>query len=158
MNKKRLIGEGYRLFSAFARPARFHEHFASDPEAADHESLLQARNRQTLALDDVAGIGYNPISGISPEGMAYFMPRLVELALDLESISRSEQEPYLWCFVLQISPEKAPKQFALFEDQHCRFLCKILQAIWEEHEELIREGCFEVEFQNTLEFWCKKSC
>ena len=84
IHKKQLIEKGYMLFSEFERPKQFHDVHPHDPESGDHDSLLQKRDRKSLSLEDVANIGYNPITAINAEGMAYFIPRLIEAALNLE--------------------------------------------------------------------------
>ena len=89
--------------------------------------------------------------------MGYFMPRLVEFALNIEQISKNEQEPYLWGFILQIMPDSGWNRFLLFEKKHKKFICKILNAINREYMEFIRNDCFKEEFMQTLEAWCRES-
>ena len=105
-------------------------------------------------MNDVASIGYNPITQIGPEGMAYLMPRLIELALDMESVSVYEGEPYLWGFTLQIMPGAGWRKFALFEREHFCFVCKVLREIEKEHMNYIEENGFAAEFRQTIEAWC----
>ncbi len=153
MNKDELVAKGYEIFANFKRPVHFQTRIEEDPEAADHEQLLQARDRNTLALSDVASIGYNPISSITKEGMAYFMPRLIELALDMESISATEIEPYLWGFVIQIMPGSGWYRFGLFEKEHYCFVYRVLGAIGSEHMDYIKSQSFDNEFQQTQNAW-----
>ncbi len=113
MNKIQLVDEGYRLFSEFTRPKNFHDLDPDDPEAWDHDKLLQNRDRRGLELEDVANLEFNPISAINPEGMTYYLPRLIELALDVEKISIKAGEPFLFLFIVFLIPDVDYKQFIL---------------------------------------------
>jgi len=115
-----------------------------NPEDYDSEQLLQSRSRRTLQLEDVAHT-INPISGLDSEGLAYFMPRLVELMLDMDSKSK-EGDCYLYWFVMQFSTgmlSAADGRLALFEKRHFRFLCKVLVEIEDCHGSYLAEECLE---------------
>lgn len=66
-------------FGAVEKP----EHFCKlhCEECEEHDRLLRQRDRTTITIEDVGNPGWDPISFISPEGMAYFMPALARLAL-----------------------------------------------------------------------------
>ena len=154
MNKRQLIQEGYLLFSIYQRPKNFYDGLDCDPESIDHERTLQSRNLSSLSLDDVACIGYNPITGILPEGMAYFMPRLVELALDMKAISTHEVEPYLWGFILQIKPGLGWRKFSTFSNEHVSYMCKVLEFIGDTEMDYINDNCFVEEYRSAVDAWC----
>ncbi|MCB1760415.1 MAG: hypothetical protein KDI68_11640 [Gammaproteobacteria bacterium] len=156
MTKHELVETGYRIFSEFEKPSLLQESRDLDPEGRAHEALLKSRKRNTLQLDDVAGIGYNPITCITPEGMAYFMPRLLELALDIESNSKSEAEPYLWGFILQIMPNSNEDRFRRFRSEHYCHVCSVLRFIEDNFISYIKEQLMENEFEITLKAWCAK--
>ena len=67
-------------FMGVPKPEQFME-YLGDPECTEHDELLRARDRDTLKIEDVGNIGWQPISYCSPEGMAYYMPALARLAL-----------------------------------------------------------------------------
>lgn len=52
-----------------------------DFECMDHDQLLHARTPETLTIEDVGNIGYDPLNECLPQGMAYFFPALARLAL-----------------------------------------------------------------------------
>lgn len=62
------------------KPEHFTHHTHCE-ECAEHDQLLRRRDRDTLQMEDVGNIGWQPISFCSPEGMAYYMPALARLAL-----------------------------------------------------------------------------
>ena len=154
MNIEILKNEAYEIFSGFSRPEIFQDNYENDPESEDHERTLQKYKRHTLSLSAVGSIGYNPISSINPQGMAYYMPRLIELALDLKNITKSEDEPYLWNFILQIMPYDNDKRFSLFEREHKDFICKILNFIKSTYSTYIENYCFENEVTECFNKWC----
>ncbi len=155
MNIEALKNEAYEVFSEFKRPEKFQRQSDVDPESEEHEKTLQKYKRHTLSLDAVGSIGYNPITGINAQGMAYFMPRLIELALDLKNITKSESEPYLWNFILQIMPYDNEERFYLFQTEHKAFVCKVLQSIQETYSTYIENNCFESEIQDSIKKWCQ---
>ncbi len=62
------------------KPEHFTNHTHCE-ECAEHDQLLRRKDRDTLQIEDVGNIGWQPISFCSPEGMAYYMPALARLAL-----------------------------------------------------------------------------
>ncbi len=62
------------------KPEHFME-YIGDPECTEHDELLRVRDRDTLKIEDVGNICWQPISYCSPVGMAYYMPSLARLAL-----------------------------------------------------------------------------
>ena len=152
MTATQLIADGYALFSAFPRPDHFHDRL--DGESEDHEATLQARDLGTLELNDVACIGYNPITAIEPEGMAYFFPKLVELALDMESRSGYENEPYLCDFLSQIRTGPSERRFSLFSSKHIQFVCRFVRFVGEKYMAHIEKRFYAEEFNAALEGWC----
>lgn len=67
-------------FGGVARPEHF-TNWTHCCECAEHDALLRARDRQSLALADVGNPGWDPICFISPQGLAYYFPALARLAL-----------------------------------------------------------------------------
>jgi hypothetical protein len=65
-------------FAAVPRPARTHEHLCE--ECDEHASLLASRDHQSLAHDDIGPQSWDPITGVTPQAFAYWMPALVRYA------------------------------------------------------------------------------
>ena len=123
----------------------------TDPEAADNNQLLQKRNRKTLQLDDVVG-SYNPITNMTPEGMAYFMPRILELAQEVRTES-SWGDCYLFWFAIQFDPEFGWQKFTLFKPQHIRLVHKILNATMTHCIQYLKEQCIEEDLLKIVTAW-----
>lgn len=71
----------HEAFGHVVRP----EHFTvadGDPECMDHDQLLRSRTPETLTIEDVGSIGYDPLVECFPHGIAYFFPTLARFALN----------------------------------------------------------------------------
>ncbi len=75
-----VLGAVEAAFAEAQKPEHFMQ-YLGDPECTEHDELLRARSRETLRIEDVGNICWQPISYCSPEGMAYYMPSLARLAL-----------------------------------------------------------------------------
>lgn len=72
-----------RIDAAFG-PVERPEHFTNFThccECAEHDELLRSRDRETLRIEDVGNPAWDPICFTSPQGIAYYFPSLVRLAL-----------------------------------------------------------------------------
>lgn len=69
-----------KAFLAEPRPDHFTD-YTHCCECAEHDELLRARDRETLALEDVGNAGWDPICFVTAEGFRYYLPPLVRLAL-----------------------------------------------------------------------------
>jgi len=67
-------------FLSVEKPEHF-TNFTHCDECAEHDELLRSRERESLQIEDVGNIGWQPISFSSPQGVAYFLPALARLAL-----------------------------------------------------------------------------
>jgi hypothetical protein len=68
-------------FGDLPRPDAFTDH-PGCCECAEHDALLQDRERETLSIDDVGSQAWNPITMCTPQAFAYWFPALARLALD----------------------------------------------------------------------------
>ncbi|MBF0606300.1 MAG: hypothetical protein SFH39_13985 [Candidatus Magnetobacterium sp. LHC-1] len=80
MDKNTLINKTYELFSEFGKPLRCTIH-DDCLECDDHEAVLRGLDRETLAGSDFGTAGYTPLWNMTAEAIAYFLPRIIELAL-----------------------------------------------------------------------------
>ena len=75
-------------FGATPRPLHFHV-LDGDPEAEEHEALLQSRTLETLSRHDLR-VTWDPLCGCSPQGLAYLFPALARIALE------DDKDPWDW--------------------------------------------------------------
>ena len=50
-------------------------------ECAEHDQLLRDRTRETLTIEDVGNVGWDPLCFSSAAGIAYYFPKLARLAI-----------------------------------------------------------------------------
>jgi hypothetical protein len=67
-------------FGGIERPEHFTNHSHCD-ECWEHDELLRSRDLETLAIEDVGSMAWNPITMATPLGFAYYLPALARLAL-----------------------------------------------------------------------------
>ena len=67
-------------FSKCPRPEHF-TNWTHCEECAEHDTLLCSRDVFSLTIEDVGNVGWDPISYVSPEGFAYYLPALGRLAM-----------------------------------------------------------------------------
>jgi hypothetical protein len=70
-----------RAFGDVQRPEHFTNYKHCD-ECWEHDEELAASDLDTLSINDVGNMGWNPITFATPEAFAYYMPALARLALD----------------------------------------------------------------------------
>ncbi len=75
-----IMGAINKALLAEPRPDHFTD-YTHCCECAEHDELLRARDRETLALEDVGNAGWDPICFVTAEGFRYYLPALVRLAL-----------------------------------------------------------------------------
>jgi hypothetical protein len=69
------------VFGPCSKPEHF-TNYTHCGECAEHDALLRSRNRSTLTFDDIGNPGWNPLCFSSAEGIFYFMPPLVRMAIE----------------------------------------------------------------------------
>jgi hypothetical protein len=69
-----------KFFGSIEKPAHFTDYQCCE-ECFEHDQLLISRNNDTLKIEDVGNIVWQPITYCSGEGFAYYMPALARLAL-----------------------------------------------------------------------------
>jgi len=78
-----------QAFAERHRPAHFTT-FEHCEECAEHDEVLRSRDIDSLRIEDVGNLGWDPVCFTSPQGFAYYLPALVRLAL------AEPAEPHTW--------------------------------------------------------------
>ncbi len=99
-----------QAFSGISRPDHF-TNFTHCDECQEHDDTLRARTCDTLQRKDLGNMGWGPLSFCSEEGMGYYFPVLVRIAL-LPDAWR-DHDWFLGMFLWHLS----------YEGNSNRFLC-----------------------------------
>jgi hypothetical protein len=75
-----VIAEIDKTFGRCAKPDHF-GNFLHCEECAEHDQLLRDRTRETLTIEDVGNVGWDPLCFSSAAGIAYYFPKLARLAI-----------------------------------------------------------------------------
>jgi hypothetical protein len=67
-------------FMSVDKPEHF-TNFTHCEECAEHDEMLRSRDRESLRIEDVGNICWQPIGFSSPQGVAHFFPALARFAL-----------------------------------------------------------------------------
>jgi len=73
---EQVLSEIDAAFYSVEKPEHFMDYTHCE-ECAEHDQLLRERDRETLRIEDVGNICWQPISFSSVQGIAYYMPALV---------------------------------------------------------------------------------
>lgn len=137
-------------FGSVPKPERFFPN-DGDPEYAEHNALLCARNRDTLLLSDVDNPGWDPVCNCSSAGFAYYFPTLAKFALERPDNSRfwyAEQLMYL------ISRDGERNRFLLFCDaDQRRAVVQFVEYLLNARASQIYPDGDASEFDTCLSLW-----
>jgi hypothetical protein len=75
-----VIAEIDEVFGGQEKPAHFTDYWRCE-ECAEHDELLRRRDRETLKIQDVGNVGWNPMAFCNGLGIAYYFPALARFAL-----------------------------------------------------------------------------
>jgi hypothetical protein len=85
-----IIADVIQAFANVERPEHFANYLHCE-ECAEHDAVLVSHDRATLTVDHVANPGWDPIGFCSTPGKAYYLPSLVQFALQ----GSADDSPYL---------------------------------------------------------------
>jgi hypothetical protein len=149
MKKDELIEKVYSVFSGFEKPEQCTNYL--DLEDAEFNTVLLSSTRRSLTIEQVGTVAWGPIPSMNPEALAYFMPRLIELAVS--GTIDKDGDPFYCLFINAFYKDAKNKRFRLFGiDQRgamadtFEFLCQNYQ------EQLAYEGWLEEAQQAVIEW------
>jgi hypothetical protein len=130
MEKEELIKRAFEAFSPFEKPAQCTIH--TDFEDQEFNAMLLSTARRSLTAEQAGTAAWSPLPSMTPEAIAYFMPRLIELAVT-NALDR-DGEPFFCLFINSFSEGSNDERFSLFRREHksimadtFRFLCSNLR-------------------------------
>ena len=119
-------------FAGVLRPAHFTDP-RHCPECKDHDDALCSKSVETLTLAEVGNSCWDPICFITPEGMQYYFPALVRLALT-QNAEHELYDPYIYQFLKHIStPNGWHSKFSCFTQIQKEAVLMVLKHILEHH-------------------------
>ncbi|MFH1885278.1 MAG: helix-turn-helix domain-containing protein [Pseudomonadota bacterium] len=149
--KEDLIHRAYGAFSGFKKPARCVIHGDDCPECRDHQQTLARASRETLSMEDLGPITFSPLPHMSPEALAYFLPRLAELAV--KNQADVDREPFLTRFIALVHDGPEIDRFRLFGPEQRRVVADTLKFLREHYAGVIQREGWTTEWEEALGRW-----
>ena len=129
-------------FAGVLRPSHFTDYWHC-PECKDHDDALCSKSVETLTLAEVGNLGWDPICFITPEGMQYYFPALVRLALT-QNAEPDLYDPYIYQFLRHVStPDGLYSKFSCFTQIQKAAVLMVLKHILEYHTDEIGDWSTE---------------
>ena len=124
-------------FAVGLRPAHFTNYWHCS-ECKDHDDTLCSKSADTLTLAEVGNLGWDPICFITPEGMQYYFPALVRLALT-PNAEPDLYDPYIYQFLRHVSTLGGFSKFSFFTQIQKAAVLMVLKHILEHHTDKIED-------------------
>jgi hypothetical protein len=143
--------ELYDLFSAFSKPAHS-TNFEHCPECAEYDELLMSVAREDLTIEQIGTVCWGPVAFLTPDAMAYYLPRLMELAL--AGVPNKDREPFFVQFLNQIGlHDPTEPQFSRLELHHKALVFRCIDQLGSKYRKEIEEECCEDWLIDALAKW-----
>lgn len=145
----------YEVFRCFPKPdhSTRYQHCG---ECMYYDELLRPVSNRDLSVEQIGVAGWGPVAFLTPDAMAYFLPRLMELAV--HAARNVEGSSFIQQFLNQIGLSgRADPQFSKLGSEHVDSVRRCLDYIAERYGEEIAEECCEDWLAQALEKWCISS-
>jgi hypothetical protein len=102
-------------------------------------------------MAQIGPVTWSPIPYMNAEAMAYFMPRLMELALQNEL--DCDNEPFAIRFLATVWEGPTHAAFGMFQLPHREMVFMVLCYIKANHAELVKREGWRSELETAMKRW-----
>ena len=149
MEKEELIKKAYDVFSIYDKPQQCTKH--TDFEDAEHNAILLSVTRRHLNIEQLGTVAWSPIPSMTPAALAYFMPRLIELAVT-KAMDR-DGDPFFCYFINSFYKGPNDERFELFRPEQQTVMADTFDFLCQNYHELLRVlGWFD-EARQAIKNW-----
>ena len=152
MNKEEIINNAYKEFSFFERPMHFTDYKHCE-ECEDHDETMRSCNLRDIGAKEVGNPGWSPLPLLTEHALGYVMPRLIEMALNLEK--NADGDIFIFDFLLCLTPNKEYKRFNNYSSGQINIIQQCLKYIKNNYTSYIDECMCEEELQEAISTWCQ---
>jgi len=140
----------YQLFEVFEKPesATDIEHCE---ECRDHNDEINNINRRDLSLEQIGTECWGISSFLTPQAMAYYIPRFIELAVTGQNDKICS--PYMCQFINQIGLNAESSQFSEFSAEQRLAVHESLIILKKEYISTLIEHCWEDDIDTAITQW-----
>jgi len=150
LDRERIISEGYRAFSNFARPEHFTNHTHCE-ERAEHDETMPSCSLSEIGPQHVGNPGWSPIPFLTESAYGYVMPRLLEMALS--NGTNSDSDPFLFQYLLALTPAPEHKRLDYFTSEQANVILESLYYIRDRMGPLVERECCESDLSKAIALW-----
>lgn len=146
------LREAVKEFACFSQPLTYIVEDLYESERADYEEMLGGgKPREQLTVNDFGTIAWGPLAYLTPEAMAYLLPRLMELAESGEKDRLGD--PFMMRLINCFSEGPAGPEFSLLKASHIAVVAAFLEHLSIEHSALVRQACWEDVLAKGIQNW-----
>ncbi|MFP4477359.1 MAG: hypothetical protein ACLFOY_17485 [Desulfatibacillaceae bacterium] len=138
-------------FMGHPRPAMCMSHGDDCPECRDHETSLSGKTRDTLVVEDLGTVAWNPLAHMKPSAMAFFLPTIIRLAVD--NVPDADGEPFACRFINLVLDGPNDPRFRFFVPPERRAVVHALEFIREYLAEVVESEGWGGELDAALGRW-----
>ena len=149
MNKEELIEKVYRVFSVFEKPEKCTNYL--DFEDAEFNPILLSATRRSLNVEQVGTVGWGPLPCMNPEGLAFFMPRLIELAVN--GIIDKDGDAFYFQFINAFFDGAKNKRFRLFRKDQREAMADTFEFLCHNYKEQLADEGWLDETLSAITEW-----
>ena len=156
MKRDEIIKKAYELFGSFEKPVLLtcSNESDTDPESKDHDNSLKHTTCKTLSISQLGSVGYSPVPNFNSQAMAYFLPRLIEFAV--QNVSDIDNDPYAIRFINSMLGGPHDKQFKLLNSEQRQIVYQALMHVKNNFYGIIETECWEDDLEVALAKWKTK--
>jgi hypothetical protein len=146
-----LLDDAVKAFACFGRPSSYIEADLYEPERVNYEEMLGGKPREFMAVTDFGTVAWGPLCNLTPEAMAYLLPRLMELAAS--DAKDKSGELFMMRFINRFSDGPSGPEFSLLDVNHRAVVASFLEHLSSEHGEQVRQECWEDVLAEGIHNW-----
>lgn len=114
--------------------------------------MLGGQPREAIGVLNFGSVSWSPLLALTPEAMAYMLPRLIELASDAAENDK-DGERFMMRFINLASMGPDARAFSLLEQPQRDLVRRFLEYLAEEHSQLIADECWDETLAEALQAW-----
>ena len=145
----KFIDDTYLLFKLFEKP-KYSTDIHHCEECREHNNEIANINRRELSLKQIGDECWGISSFLTPEAMAYYLPRFIELAV---SFQKENGSPYMCLFLNQIGLHSDSEQFSLLSIKQRQAVRDSLIILKTKYLHVLAEHCWDDEIDNAICQW-----
>lgn len=146
-----MVDKAAREFSGFSQPVTYIESDLYEPERVEYEDMLGGKPREFLEVTDFGTVAWGCLNSLTPDAMAYLLPRLMELAAPYAKDKAGDL--FMRRFIDRLSEGPSGRAFALLDGRHRAVVAEFLEYLACEHGDLVRQEYWDDVLADAIRNW-----